>query len=70
DYYAHSPVDNPQGPESGDRKVQRGYPGGDYQYALTMFRESDFPSPLFDGRKAEDHRFSPKYVFRCVVNNG
>nr|CAC9168334.1 Serine/threonine-protein kinase pkn1 [Citrobacter werkmanii] len=70
DYYAHSPVDNPQGPESGDRKVQRGYPGGDYQYALTMFRESDFPSPLLDGRKAEDYRFSPKYVFRCVVNNG
>ena len=70
DYYAHSPVDNPQGPESGDRKVQRGYPGGDYQYALTMFRESDFPSPLLNGRKAEDYRFSPKYVFRCVVNNG
>ncbi|MEB1079534.1 SUMF1/EgtB/PvdO family nonheme iron enzyme [Citrobacter portucalensis] len=70
DYYAHSPVDNPQGPESGDRKVQRGYAGGVYQYALTMFRESDFPSPLLDGRKAEDNKFLPNFVFRCVVNNG
>ncbi|BBV29266.1 Serine/threonine-protein kinase pkn1 [Citrobacter werkmanii] len=70
DYYAHSPVDNPQGPGTGDRKVMRGYSGGDYQYALTMFRKSNLPSPLFDGHKAEDDQFPPNFGFRCVVNNG
>ena len=36
DYYSHSPVKNPQGPEQGTKKVLRGNVGGDRQYALTM----------------------------------
>ena len=38
DYYEHFPVNNPQGPETGNKKVLRGAVGGDDQYALTMFR--------------------------------
>ncbi|SVR16583.1 sulfatase modifying factor 1 [Klebsiella pneumoniae] len=36
DYYSHSPVKNPQGPEQGTKKVLRGNVGGDRQYALTV----------------------------------
>ncbi len=34
DYYSHSPVKNPQGPEQGTKKVLRGNVGGDRQYAI------------------------------------
>jgi formylglycine-generating enzyme required for sulfatase activity len=69
DYYSHSPVNDPQGPESGTRKVLRGYIGGDSQYALTMFRQSSQPVPKFGGRdNYEKYGVSPLYVFRCVMN--
>ena len=69
DYYQNSPIKNPQGPAEGVTKVSRGYIGGDYQYALTIFRQSVKPVPVLDGYKYEDTGLSPDYVFRCVVNN-
>lgn len=69
DYYSHSSVNDPQGPEKGTRKVLRGYVGGDSQYALTMFRQSSQPVPKFGGRdNYEKYGVSPLYVFRCVMN--
>ncbi|MGG6177532.1 formylglycine-generating enzyme family protein [Pantoea allii] len=69
DYYSHSQVNDPQGPEKGTRKVLRGYVGGDSQYALTMFRQSSQPVPKFGGRdNYEKFGVSPLYVFRCVMN--
>ncbi|WP_312670025.1 SUMF1/EgtB/PvdO family nonheme iron enzyme [Pseudescherichia sp.] len=69
DYYSHSQVNDPQGPEKGTRKVLRGYVGGDSQYALTMFRQSSQPVPKFGGRDNYDkYGVSPLYVFRCVMN--
>ena len=69
DYYSHSPVNDPQGPAQGTKKVLRGYIGGDRQYALTMFRQSKLPVPKID--KDDDYEkygVGPQYVFRCVVN--
>ena len=70
DYYGHSPVRNPLGPEKGTKKVLRGYIGGDHQYALTMFRQSKLPIPKIDkDDNYEKNGVGPQYVFRCVVNN-
>ncbi|MFB0713856.1 formylglycine-generating enzyme family protein [Buttiauxella noackiae] len=69
DYYAHSPIKNPQGPETGKKKVKRGNIGGDMQYALTMFRQSARPIPVLEGSNYEEDGIAPGYVFRCVVNN-
>ncbi|WP_183269703.1 SUMF1/EgtB/PvdO family nonheme iron enzyme [Buttiauxella sp. A111] len=69
DYYTYSPQKNPTGPQSGKKKVLRGYAGGDYQSALTMFRQSSLPVPVLDGSKYEEDGITPSYVFRCVVNN-
>ena len=70
DYYSHSPVNDPQGPEKGTRKLLRGYVGGDSQYALTMFRQSSQPVPKYGGRdNYEKYGVGPSYVFRCVMNN-
>ncbi|BBG59230.1 formylglycine-generating enzyme family protein [Providencia rustigianii] len=55
DYYQHSPEDNPQGPESGERKVIRGYHGS-ADGTLTTSRGSEIP----------DHKFGNG--FRCVEN--
>ncbi|HEJ7990989.1 TPA: SUMF1/EgtB/PvdO family nonheme iron enzyme [Serratia liquefaciens] len=69
DYYSHSPLKDPQGPEKGTRKVLRGNVGGDSQYALTMFRQSSQPVPKFGGRdNYEKYGVDPSYVFRCVMN--
>ena len=69
DYYSHSAVNDPQGPEKGTRKVLRGDVGGDSQYALTMFRQSSQPVPKFGGRdNYEKYGVSPLYVFRCVTD--
>lgn len=73
DYYDHSPVNDPRGPEHGEKKVLRGAVGGDDQYALTMFRQSLFPilgpnkkvNPDYDYNK---DGIPPNYVFRCVMN--
>ncbi|WMY72555.1 SUMF1/EgtB/PvdO family nonheme iron enzyme [Buttiauxella selenatireducens] len=69
DYYSHSPLKNPKGPESGTKKVLRGNIGGDTQYALTVFRQSALPVPVLKGSKYEEDGIAPSYVFRCVVNN-
>ncbi len=69
DYYSHSQVNDPQGPEKGTRKVLRGYVGVDSQYALTMFRQSSQPVPKFGERdNYEKYGVSPLYVFRCMMN--
>lgn len=68
DYYSHSPENDPKGPAQGSMKVLRGYIGGDKQYALTMFRQSDLPIPTID--KNADYQqdgVGPQYVFRCVM---
>ena len=70
DYYSHSPKKDPKGPERGTKKVIRGYIGSDRQYALTMFRQSSIPVPKFGGKgDYEKTGISPRYVFRCVINN-
>lgn len=70
DYYSNSPVNDPQGPENGTRKVLRGYVGGDSQYALTIFRQSKFPVPKINADDDyEKFGIGPQYVFRCVMNN-
>ncbi|ECU9384872.1 sulfatase modifying factor 1 [Salmonella enterica subsp. enterica serovar Newport] len=70
DYYSHSPVNDPQGPENGTRKVLRGYVGGDSQYALTIFRQSKLPVPKINADDDyEKFGIGPQYVFRCVMNN-
>ncbi|MDQ6191321.1 formylglycine-generating enzyme family protein [Klebsiella pneumoniae] len=69
DYYSHSPVNDPQGPVKGTEKVLRGNVGGDRQYALTVFRQSDLPVPKIN--KDDDYEkygVGPQYVFRCVIN--
>ncbi|TPV78319.1 formylglycine-generating enzyme family protein, partial [Klebsiella pneumoniae] len=69
DYYSHSPVNDPQGPVKGTEKVLRGNVGGDRQYALTMFRQSDLPVPkISKDDDYEKYGVGPQYVFRCVVN--
>ncbi|XGN49840.1 SUMF1/EgtB/PvdO family nonheme iron enzyme [Klebsiella pneumoniae] len=69
DYYFHSPVNDPQGPAQGTKKVLRGNVGGDRQYALTMFRQSDLPVPkISKDDDYEKYGVGPQYVFRCVVN--
>ena len=63
DYYSHSPENDPKGPAQGSMKVLRGYIGGDKQYALTMFRQSDLPIPTID--KNADYQkdgVGPQYV--------
>jgi formylglycine-generating enzyme required for sulfatase activity len=70
DYYSHSQLNDPQGPEKGTRKVLRGYIGGDSQYALTMFRQSKLPVPKINADDDyEKYGIGPQYVFRCVMNN-
>ncbi len=69
DYYSHSQVNDPQGPVKGTEKVLRGNVGGDRQYALTVFRQSDLPVPKIN--KDDDYEkygVGPQYVFRCVIN--
>ena len=69
DYYSHSPVKDPQGPDKGTRKVLRGNVGGDSQYALTMFRQSKLPIPKINADDDyEKYGIGPQYVFRCVTN--
>jgi sulfatase modifying factor 1 len=69
DYYFHSTVKDPHGPENGTQKVLRGYIGGDSQYALTMFRQSSEPVPKIDkDDNYEKYGVGPQYVFRCVMN--
>ncbi|MDU6110072.1 MAG: hypothetical protein E6655_21325, partial [Klebsiella pneumoniae] len=66
---SHSPVNDPQGPVKGTEKVLRGNVGGDRQYALTVFRQSDLPVPKIN--KDDDYEkygVGPQYVFRCVIN--
>ncbi|MNF75161.1 Serine/threonine-protein kinase pkn1 [compost metagenome] len=44
DYYQNSPVDNPQGPETGTEKVRRGSDSVSApQFAMTMWRHNDKP---------------------------
>mgnify|MGYP005907704911 FL=1 len=68
DYYSHSPVNDPQGPAQGTKKVLRGNVGGDRQYALTMFRQSASPLPEEVDGDYEKYGVGPQYVFRCVIN--
>ncbi|WP_111750949.1 formylglycine-generating enzyme family protein [Providencia heimbachae] len=55
DYYQYSPEDNPQGPESGTKKVVRGYLGS-FDATLTITRGKDAPDTEFGNG------------FRCVEN--
>ncbi|MCT6519280.1 formylglycine-generating enzyme family protein [Proteus vulgaris] len=55
DYYQHSPEINPQGPESGKKKVIRGYMGS-FDGMLTITRGGDLPDTEFGNG------------FRCVEN--
>ncbi|MGV8916513.1 MAG: formylglycine-generating enzyme family protein [Pseudomonas sp.] len=68
DYYSHSPVVNPQGPNVGVAKVRRGYTGGDTQLALTMYRRSAPPIPVTRDSNYELYGITPSYVFRCAIN--
>ncbi|MFP5973548.1 formylglycine-generating enzyme family protein [Enterobacter mori] len=64
DYYSHSPIKDPKGPNKGMKKVLRGAVGGSDQYALTIFRQSLSPNT-----KPEDEDYVYDVgVFRCVIN--
>jgi hypothetical protein len=56
------------GTSKGTEKVLRGNVGGDRQYALTMFRQSDLPVPRSVDGDYEKYGVGPQYVFRCVIN--
>lgn len=47
DAYAHASSNNPQGPESGERKVVRSWGGGDLKIGVAVWRRSDFPVPVY-----------------------
>ena len=69
-YYEHSPERDPQGPETGTKKVLRGGVGSNPQYSLTMFRQSKLPIPKINADDDyEKFGIGPQYVFRCVMNN-
>ncbi|MGV8921499.1 MAG: formylglycine-generating enzyme family protein [Pseudomonas sp.] len=68
DYYWRSPEVSPKGPESGVKKVGRGYDGGDPQLALTMYRQNLLPIPITRGLNYETHGINSSYVFRCAIN--
>ncbi|QYF93563.1 formylglycine-generating enzyme family protein [Massilia sp. PAMC28688] len=63
DYYSKSPVDNPQGPPTGTRKVIRGSHNGPDHAAMTFARNSREPA-LRDSKGAVTNR---SYGFRCVA---
>ncbi|MBZ9559471.1 MULTISPECIES: SUMF1/EgtB/PvdO family nonheme iron enzyme [unclassified Modicisalibacter] len=79
DYYEHSPVHNPTGPESGTLKVRRGgeTSGGGYVGLVTVIRSPynpDLalmpPEGVTDGLEMYANRKQPALMstFRCVVN--
>ena len=56
DYYQHSPIDNPQGPNNGTKKVSRGSAAlDDPSFALVFNRYGNDPNKGLSG-------------FRCVIN--
>ena len=59
DYYKHSPTHNPQGPESGERKVLRGSTDHNAEGHTTVFRRS----------RELDTRSYWDCLIRCVVNS-
>ena len=63
EYYAKSPVDNPQGPPTGTRKVIRGLHNGPDHPAMTFARNSREPA-LKDSKGGVSKR---PYGFRCVA---
>ena len=56
DYYAHSPRDNPQGPESGESRVIRGASWHPHQYDVHAAKRA----------KYYPHSTGPDVGFRCV----
>lgn len=62
DYYEGSPVVNPQGPASGEKKIMRSSTNGNTEPALTFERYSDHPS-IAEGGKYGTFEFNG---FRCV----
>jgi formylglycine-generating enzyme len=63
EYYARSPVDNPQGPPTGNRKVIRGLHNGGDHAAMTFARNNREPA-LKDSKGVITNR---TYGFRCVA---
>ncbi|ALV93498.1 MULTISPECIES: formylglycine-generating enzyme family protein [Pantoea] len=62
-YYEVSPRKNPKGPDSGTKKVIRGYQSGGDEYSnQTVFRQ--YEDPALGGSK----EVLPYYNARCVVN--
>ncbi|WP_025903769.1 SUMF1/EgtB/PvdO family nonheme iron enzyme [Tatumella sp. UCD-D_suzukii] len=69
-YYEHSAEKDPQGPETGTKKVLRGAVGSNPQYSLTIFRQSKLPIPKINTNDDyQKYGVGPQYVFRCVVNH-
>lgn len=64
-YYARSPVDNPQGPETGTEKVLRGSDNGGDHAATTFGRDKRAPA-LADSKGVITNR---SYGFRCVARS-
>lgn len=62
-YYARSPVNNPQGPSTGNSKVVRGLHNGGDHAAMTFARNSREPA-LKDAKGVITNR---SYGFRCVA---
>jgi formylglycine-generating enzyme required for sulfatase activity len=63
DYYLHSPIDNPQGPDSGTAKVVRGgMIREDIRDSRTTKRREEHPQKMYNSSGVMD------YGIRCVVN--
>lgn len=66
-YYSHSPVKNPRGPESGDKKAHRGQGEGFVDSGLTIFRSSSTMIPVDASPFGKTDRLVSD-TFRCVLN--
>lgn len=62
DYYARSPASNPQGPDSGAKRVLRSRNNGGDHSAMTFERSASMPS-----RPAGDDIGINEHTFRCVA---
>lgn len=71
-YYKESPEHNPQGPESGNEKVERGAPFGDGHVSkLTINRRNSPPDlSIDDPTGLLTHSTFRSHTMRCVVNSG
>jgi formylglycine-generating enzyme required for sulfatase activity len=69
DYYQHSPIDNPQGPDSGTEKVIRGGMLGEgHRHSTTTKRRKEHPQKVYNYLGVMEQGPVMDTGIRCVVN--